>query len=357
MSREDSCETGNDFIDEYMGVRVSSVFVVLVASLLGVFLPILSSQYSFMKLPPWLFFVAKYFGTGVIVTTGFVHLLLPASENLSNECLGGTFVEYPWAYGISLMSLFAIFFVELLAHNIMARRIKSQADGHVPHHVGPNGSSVNENYMDAEELYLLNDLCEYVSPRDSGPGSLEIIGVDSRKPSHMDLEASDKETYYAQLVSTFVLEFGIIFHSVFVGLTLAVSGQEFKTLYIVVVFHQMFEGLGLGTRVASTTWPPHKKWLPYLFGFGFGLTTPLAIAMGLVVRTTYSPGSRQALITRGVCDAISSGILIYSGVVELMAHEFLYSNQFKGKPMRQVVLAYLTVCAGAGIMALLGKWV
>ena len=59
------------------------------------------------------------------------------------------------------------------------------------------------------------------------------------------------ETYTAQLTSIFVLEFGIAFHSVFIGLTLAVSGSEFTTLYIVIVFHQTFEGLGLGSRLAN----------------------------------------------------------------------------------------------------------
>ncbi|KAJ5480488.1 Zinc-regulated transporter 1 [Penicillium desertorum] len=32
-------------------------------------------------------------------------------------------------------------------------------------------------------------------------------------------------------------EFGIVFHSIFIGLTLTVSSEEFTTLYIVIVFH------------------------------------------------------------------------------------------------------------------------
>src|SRR5262249_34183896 len=50
------------------------------------------------------------------------------------------------------------------------------------------------------------------------------------------------ETYTAQMTAIFILEFGIIFHSIFIGLTLAVSGTEFATLYVVLVFHQTFEG-------------------------------------------------------------------------------------------------------------------
>lgn len=39
------------------------------------------------------------------------------------------------------------------------------------------------------------------------------------------------ENYSAQLTGIFILEFGVIFHSIFIGLTLAVAGEEFVTLY------------------------------------------------------------------------------------------------------------------------------
>ena len=129
------------------------------------------------------------------------------------------------------------------------------------------------------------------------------------------------EAYSAQLTGIFILEFGVIFHSIFVGLTLAVAGDEFKTLYVVLVFHQTFEGLGLGARLASIPWPKKKKWTPYILAAAYGVTTPIAIAIGLGVRNTYPPGSSTTLIVNGVFDSISAGILIYTGLVELMAHE------------------------------------
>lgn len=177
-------------------------------------------------------------------------------------------------------------------------------------------------------------------------------------PADVDLENSDMglETYGAQLISIFVLEFGIIFHSVFIGLTLAVSGEEFKDLYIVLVFHQMFEGFGLGTRLATAPWPKNKVWTPWLLGLAFGLTTPIAIAIGLGVRKTYPPGGKTASITNGLFDSISSGILLYTGLVELMAHEFLFSSEFKHASPWRIFWAFAWMCAGAGLMALLGKW-
>lgn len=137
---------------------------------------------------------------------------------------------------------------------------------------------------------------------------------------HDDPEARRRaqEEYAAQLTGIFILEFGVIFHSIFIGLTLAVSGDEFIVLYIVLVFHQSFEGLALGSRLASIAWPPTKRWTPYLLGAGYALSTPIAIAIGLGVRETFAPGSRNFLVVNGVFDSLSAGILIYTGLVELM---------------------------------------
>ncbi|KAH6704261.1 hypothetical protein BKA61DRAFT_618232 [Leptodontidium sp. MPI-SDFR-AT-0119] len=95
------------------------------------------------------------------------------------------------------------------------------------------------------------------------------------------------------MTAIFILEFGVIFHSIFIGLTLAVSGEEFNTLYAVIVFHQTFEGLGLESRLAVTPWPKSRKWMPYILGVAYSFSTPIAIAISLGVRNTYPPGSQM----------------------------------------------------------------
>lgn len=101
-----------DYNGEYWGLRISTAFVILVSYAFGCLFPILSSWYSFLRMPPWYLFIAKFFGSGVIVAAAFIHLLEPASDSLGDECLGGTFVRYPWAFGIALMSLFVMFFTQ-----------------------------------------------------------------------------------------------------------------------------------------------------------------------------------------------------------------------------------------------------
>lgn len=166
----------------------------------------------------------------------------------------------------------------------------------------------------------------------------------------------DPESYAAQMTAVAILEFGVIFHSIFIGLTLAVSGPEFDTLYVVLTFHQTFEGLALGSRLGSINWPQSKRFTPYLLGLGYALSTPIAIAIGLGVRTTLNPNSQEFLIVNGVFDSISAGILIYTGLVELMAHEFMFSSYMQRAPIKLVLSALGCMVLGALLMAILGKW-
>jgi solute carrier family 39 (zinc transporter), member 1/2/3 len=151
------------------------------------------------------------------------------------------------------------------------------------------------------------------------------------------------------------LEFGIIFHSAIIGLKLGTAGPEFSTLYPVTVFHQSFEGLGIGACLSAIPIPKRLSWLPWLLCTGYGVTTPIAIAIGLGVRTTYVSDSFTASIAAGVLDATSVGILIYNGLVELLARDFIFNPERIRDNTR---LTFMIVCLflGTGLMAQLGKW-
>ncbi|KAJ9211770.1 hypothetical protein DTO166G4_6658 [Paecilomyces variotii] len=338
------CDTGNEY-DGRMGLRISSIFVIMVGSMFGAVFPVLARNFGGSGIPGWVFFIAKYFGSGVIVATAFIHLLAPAEEALTNECLTGPITEYSWVEGIILMTIVVLFFVEL-----MVMRYGNFGHGHAHEH---DDDHPHQDLEAASEPHLsvVND------PKGNVPGEDHL----SHSREHHDAEMNEKgptalEDYVAQMTAIFILEFGIIFHSVFIGLTLAVSGEEFTTLYIVLVFHQTFEGLGLGSRLATIPWPKSKRFTPYIMGIAFGLTTPIAIAIGLGVRNAYPPEGRTTLIVNGVFDSISAGILIYTALVELMAHEFMFSTAMRKAPITTVLSAFGLLCLGALLMALLGKW-
>jgi zinc transporter 1/2/3 len=342
----DPCDSGNEF-DGRMGLRISSIFVIMIGSMFGAIFPVFARQFSGKGgVPGWAFFVAKYFGSGVIVATAFIHLLAPAEQALTNSCLTGPITEYSWVEGIILMTIIVLFFVEL-----MVMRFSHFGSGH--------GHSHDEEGHAHSHIGQAEPIVEELNPSKSHhmPGEDHL----GHSREHHDSDDSEKdagvsEDYAAQLTSIFILEFGIIFHSVFIGLTLAVSGAEFTTLYIVLVFHQTFEGLGLGSRLALIPWPKSKRLTPYFLGLAYGISTPIAIAIGLGVRNSYPPSGRTTLIVNGVFDSISAGILIYTALVELMAHEFMFSSSMRKAPIREVLAAFILLCMGAALMALLGKW-
>ncbi|KAL9599142.1 MAG: hypothetical protein Q9219_004008 [cf. Caloplaca sp. 3 TL-2023] len=338
-----SCDAGNEY-DGRIGVRISAIFVILVGSLFGAVFPVFAARHRGVGVPQWAFFVAKYFGSGVIIATAFIHLLAPANEALTNPCLTGPITDYAWVEGIALMTVFLLFFIELMAmryatfdHGNDHTAGDTEMGEHIPPSNSPRKLSISSPHAPGEDHLGHNR-----QHRDHNDND-HIYGLE-----HM-------EDYAAQMTAIFILEFGVIFHSIFIGLTLAVAGEEFKTLYVVLVFHQTFEGLGLGSRLAAVAWPKSKQWTPYILGTAYALSTPIALAIGLGLKTTYSPGSQTALIVNGVFDSISAGILIYTGLVELMAHEFMFSPTMRKAPMSLVLRAFGVMCLGAGLMALLAK--
>jgi len=68
-----TCSTGNDY-DGGVGPRISSIFVILVGSFLGAWFPVYAHRHPRLGIPKVAFFVAKYFGSGVIVATAFIHV-------------------------------------------------------------------------------------------------------------------------------------------------------------------------------------------------------------------------------------------------------------------------------------------
>jgi zinc transporter 1/2/3 len=352
-----ACPSSNEY-NGRMGLRISAIFVILVGSTLGAVFPVFARR-NHMGIPDWAFFIAKYFGSGVIIATAFIHLLKPASEALTHPCLTGPITEYAWVEGIALMTIMLMFFLELMTMRYanFGGHTHSHSHGSTPSLPGDHSDDIS---MSGQKGHS-NHAGEDNQQQHHAPGGDHLGHVRTHKdnaditPSWLETGAAP-ESYAAQMTSIFILEFGVIFHSIFIGLTLAVAGEEFVTLYIVLVFHQTFEGLGLGSRLADIPWPTSKRWTPYLLGFGFGVSTPIAIAVGLGVRNSYAPGSQTALIANGIFDSVSAGILIYTGLVELMAHEFMFSPYMQKAPVRVVLYAFGLMCLGAGLMALLGKW-
>jgi zinc transporter 1/2/3 len=352
-------DSGNEY-DGRLGLHVASIFVILIVSTAVTVFPVLATRIRRLKIPLSVYLFARYFGAGVIIATAFVHLLDPAYESIGPaSCVGltGGWASYSWPPAIALSSAMIIFLLDFLAeyyvekrHGLAHAAVENiitdapAADGNGTH---ARGSHMHLHSGDQEEhKKSINDVAQ-VDHFDSDLEELKHLSGDSEEVYR---------AFHSQISAFLVLEFGVIFHSVIIGLNLGVAGgDDFNTLFPVLVFHQSFEGLGIGARLSVIPIPTKWKWLPWALCLAYGLTTPISIAIGLGIHQTYNGNSYNANVVSGVLDSISAGILIYTGLVEMLARDFLF-NPTRTNNKKRLTLMLVSLYLGCGIMALIGRW-
>ncbi|KAK8025796.1 ZIP Zinc transporter [Apiospora arundinis] len=321
--------------DYNIPLRIGLLFVVLATSFLGAAVPIFLTPILPGKLSV-IFVILKQFGTGVIISTAFVHLFTHASLMFGNECLKDKVKFEGTTAAIVMAGLVVSFFVDYGCH----RLAKSLA--------GANRTAASAK---------LND----------------------------------------DLVNVLILEAGIIFHSILIGLTLVVAGDSFFiTLFIVILFHQMFEGIALGTRIATLrqhapssvtdvsqlpsvepktagssdrgshgtpsldmteSSRPISLWKKLLMAAIFGITTPIGMAIGIGVLQHFNGKDPSTLLAIGTLDAVSAGILLWVGLVEMWARDWIFGGgELVDAGAVLTMCASVGLLAGMALMSFLGKW-
>ncbi|KAJ3864700.1 ZIP zinc transporter-domain-containing protein [Lentinula novae-zelandiae] len=414
--------------------HVSAMGIIFAISLLAVAFPALSKKIRFLSIPKILFFIGKHFGTGVILSTAFCHLLQDSFEALTSSIVKSRYPGVGEQTGfIILASLITIFLVEYVSTSYVdhlheeseasasqehpQREPTSSSQVQTAHKFHPVnesthllsasvGSTFSSSALSASVrshhsleasfirspprmhhylssivtnsprysrgndcFYIINDLNYHLNNGEyhlvGGKGSSRLVvqspedvqhDIASTYVPHDDVDDDDVESQRPllsrkrQVVGILVLQLGIMIHSLVIGLTLSItSGAEFTTLVTAIIFHQLFEGLSLGIRIAAI--PPdegvtsprpsrssspsaslarksHHSVLQPVLSILFALTTPLGIAMGMLVFSSQRGKTSEArmLLTQGLMSAISAGMLIYAATVEMMAGDFVFGN-------------------------------
>ena len=140
---------------------------------------------------------------------------------------------------------------------------------------------------------------------------------------------------------------------IFIGITLGISSNAgtVRSLMIALFFHQGNEGLALGVLFVKAGYGKLKY---ALLAAAFIVVTPIGVAIGIVVSSSYNGESKAALGTEGVFDAVSAGILIYNGLCDLILPTF--SDDELPTSWIMQISGFGALYTGAAIMALIGKW-
>jgi len=244
----DRCQSGAayDPAAYNLGLHIGSVFVVLAVSSLACAFPLLVLRFPRLRIPARVLFVVRHFGTGVLLATAFVHLLPTAFISLGDPCLSPFWTnDYPAMPGA--IALFAIFIIAGIEMTFSPEKRCCAAPMEASGVTTPSSSHRLRTAVD-EDCCVGVTGQNGVSPAVARPvlASQETHDHD-RDHDHTDVEAGPDEKipltteqeHRKAFLQCVLLEMGILFHSVFIGMNLSVSsGREFVILFIAIVFHR-----------------------------------------------------------------------------------------------------------------------
>ncbi|XP_058757215.1 zinc transporter 9-like [Vicia villosa] len=101
------------------------------------------------------------------------------------------------------------------------------------------------------------------------------------------------------------------------------------------------------------SWRLHPPGTMMTVVFFFSITTPLGIAIGIAMSSSYKENSPKALITVGLLNGSSAGLLIYMALVDLLAADFM-SKRMQGSIKLQLK-SYVAVFLGQGTVRMLSR--
>eukprot|EP00258_Populus_trichocarpa_P007511 XP_002312231.2 zinc transporter 1 [Populus trichocarpa] len=330
---ECTCEVGDleHSKGEALKFKLGSILSILVAGAIGVSLPLLGKKIKAFRPENDVFFMIKAFAAGVILATGFIHILPDAFESLTSPCLNqDLWGHFPFTGFVAMMSAIGTLMVDSFATGFYKRM-----------HFNKNKQVDTTDEETAGQEHEGHVHVHTHATHGHAHGSASL---------NEDLALS--EMVRRRVISQ-VLELGIVVHSIIIGISLGASGspETIKPLMAALSFHQFFEGLGLGGCITQAQF---KSASMAIMATLFSLTTPLGIAIGIGISNIYDERSPTALTVEGIFNAAAAGILIYMALVDLLASDFM-SPRMQGN-LRIQLGANVSLLLGAGCMTFMVKW-
>ncbi|KAL2380885.1 hypothetical protein RJZ90_004292 [Blastomyces dermatitidis] len=412
LQRRGTCSNNPASDREYnTPLHVGALMIILSVSTLACSFPLVAVKFTFLRIPAWFLFLVRHFGTGVLLATAFVHLLPTAFGSLNDPCLPRFWtVDYqPMPGAIALAAVLSVTVVEMIfspgrhccsdrgnrsvymrgqekkGHDCCggscgggqggsrgggddfetsktpdSDRLKSRPSITTDASLRRERPLVGNSSSLGRELAHINaDLVEMERVQSPGRGqgprvSAAVSAAETKADVDEPQSESDDELSSIKLTPEQQRKKAVM---------------QCMLLEMGILFHKTFEGLALGSRIAVIDWKD-KTYQPWIMALLYGCTTtvyrnahanilvstPLGQAIGLGTHTLYDPDSEVGLIMVGVMNAISSGLLVYSSLVELLAEDFLSDESWRILRGKRRIYACLLVFFGAAAMSLVGAW-
>ena len=318
-----------------LDIRISSIFVILFSSCAGVAMPFFIGQDTRRDN----FFMLRAFSGGVVLGLAFCHII-PSSTPLNGwtdyGSLNGVFV----LIGIVVCTLWERVAEELLdvphfhdaEHNLDQSSVRSSAT--------------------VIQIESIDHLPCNIEPKEHAEPGAEGLG------ETLQVSKSKVKSAVRSIVTAHTVEMGIVVHTVVLGITVGMWTESRVALIgfmIAMVFHQFFEGISLSVCIlaAGDSISTCKK---LSLASVFALSFPLSICLGIGLNYSWVDDYAKELVSAAL-GAVSGGMLVYMGLISLMAEDFLLSEYVMMPSKRGLRLQLVgSLMVGMTIMAVLGIW-
>lgn len=356
---EDACRDD----ESAFRLKMIAIGTILVSGVFGVALPLVGRKRRFLRTDGSLFVLAKAFAAGVILATGFVHMLHDAQTALTDPCLPESpWRRFPFSGFVAMLAALGTLVVDFVCTQLYERKHREEQMGLK----AAAAAAASASAAGCEAIVAV--AAELDAGGSGGSGAkdaMHIVGIHAHAAAHRHVHeeehghghAHDDEgqvsSHVRHVVVSQILELGIVSHSVIIGLSLGVSQSPctIRPLIAALSFHQFFEGFALGGCISQAQFQNAAAAIMACF---FAITTPAGVGLGTVLARQYNAGSARALVVEGILDSVSAGILIYMALVDLIAADFL--SRRMSCDFRMQVASYAALFLGAASMSSLAIW-
>jgi len=283
----------------------------------------------------------KGLGTGVCISTALIHLIAEASDNFGPEPEGNNWSEITgydsWNMVFALIGILLMGIAEFFTRRT---------------HLFSETSVGNETRAKDE-----TGSPEALMDVDHGHGHGHEHGGECSKNEADSSSFTTSNPISSKRTSALMMEVSVLTHSVMVGLTLGLQTEEgWKPLVVAILFHQFFEGIALAQVIAEARY--ESLWRSLLALLAFVLTTPIGIAIGMIV--IVSTGERELTIgvrtLLGILNSVCGGFLLYIGMINLLNGWFVQDKGILRAEGIYALLGWTGVTLGMAAMAIIGIW-
>lgn len=357
-------EAGEDDAPYDLSFQIAGLFIVLASSAVGVTLPLLLYFLGVQRSPvvECTLLTFKAIGTGVIICTGFIHMLGEAGEQLNadEKPLPDVFEYDAWNSVFAITAIFLCSVGDFVSARLLAPPSQDDTEvgafsdlagcghghghGHAHKEVDSHGTELKGNPVTSnkEELHL----CE--------EGNTVVL-ENNHKSKEIAKRNDAKNRKNLKKARVIVLEAGILVHSVLIGLDLGMlAGPTYTAFLIAITFHQFFEGFALSQVLIEAEF---RDVASLIFGTLFyAITTPAGIAAGIGVRSTFDSETTASCLTMGILNSLAAGILIYMGLTNLLSMWIVNNEKLQRAHWSRPIFAFVGFAIGLAVMAIIGIW-